>query len=310
MNRLQTHTLEGGCVEIVPDAPTVHVVPGATVAIVAHLTDHHGTTFPGLMKAYSGSNRVSPTQTQGSPNATFTYTAPATASPGATDDIQLNHVSKRGKGHGGHVVVIFDKSPFPQRFEGTWTRVFTSSAQPGWTETAHGTAVYVRNPLFPQSVEGQTSIPYDVQSASVDWTVSGSHNAGAGCTITFSGSGTAPAMENSALGVTGLTLEDVSNKPEAPKPEPKPYYYSIRASGDPLSAPQFDVIRTGCKESNTQEPIGVNYLDVGFPNPFNSETPPEEIQKSDNIRLLAGQLNTPEGSSPASEDTWSFTGSG
>ena len=302
---------KGVCVNIVPDSPTVHVVPGGTVAIVAHLTDHHDQTFPGLITEYNGAGRVSPAQAQANTDARFTYTAPAGVSAGGTDDVQLSHVSKRGKGIGGHVVVIFDDKPhFPQRFDGTWTRVFTMSSRPGWKETVHGTATYLRDPLFPQSVEGQTSIPYDVQSATVEWEVTGSHDASKECKIEYSGSGSAPAMENSALGTTELTLEDVSNKPEAPKPEPKPYYYSIRANGDPLSPPMFDVIYSpGCNTSNAQEPIAINYLEIGDPEPFSDETSPDQIRKSDNLLLLSGQLSTPESGGPATEDSWSFSGS-
>jgi hypothetical protein len=306
-----SRTPNGVCVKIVPESPTVHVVPGGTVAIVAHLTDHHDQTFPGLITQHNGAGRVSPAQAEANTDARFTYTAPAGVTPGGTDDVQLSHVSKRGKGVGGHVVVIFDDKPhFPQRFDGTWTRVFTMSSRPGWKETVHGTATYLRDPLFPQSVEGQTAIPYDVQSASVEWEVTGS-GAGAGsCTITYSGSGSAPAMENSALGATDLTLEDVSSKPGAPKPEPKPYYYSIRANGDPLNAPMFDVFYSpDCSESDSQEPISVNYLEIGDPNPFSDETSLDQIQKSDELLLLSGKLSTPEAGGPATEDSWSFSGS-
>ncbi len=303
-------TPNGVCVKIVPDSPTVHVAPGGTVDIVAHLADHHDQTFPGLVTEYNGAGRVSPAQAQANTDAHFTYTAPATATAGGTDDVQLSHVSKRGKGVGGHVVIVFDKSHFPQRFDGTWTRVFTASIRPGWKETVHGTATYLRSPLFPQSVEGLTAIPYEVESASVDWEVTGSAPAGVGCTITYGGSGSAPAMENSALGATGLTLDDVSSRPEAPNPESEPYYYSIRANGDPLNPPMFDVhFSPGCSESDRQEPIDVNYFEIGDPDPFGEETSLDQVQKSNSSVLLSGQFSTPEGAGPATEDTWSFTGS-
>jgi hypothetical protein len=300
----------GVCVNIVPDSPTVHVAPGDTVDIVAHLTDHHGQAFPGLITEFNGPGRVSPTQADANPDARFAYTAPAGAPAGGTDEVQLSHISKRGKGVGGHVVVIFDKPHFPKRFDGTWTRVITSSARPGWKETIHGTATYLRSPFFPESLEGQTSIPYEVLSASVEWEVTGTHFDGVECTITYSGSGTAPATENSALGHTEMSLEDVSGRPGAPSPEPEPFYYSIWANGDPLNPPMFDVSYSpGCHSADVQEPIVIFYLEIGESQPFGPETSLEKVQKSADVHSLAGQLTTPDLGGLATEDSWSFTGS-
>ncbi len=108
LDPLQVRVLGGACVNIVPDAEQVHVIPGGSVAIVAHLTDQGSTTFSGPMTAYNGSDRVAPTATQGNPNATFTYAALATAPAGGTDVVQLSHISRRGKGHGGTVTVVYD----------------------------------------------------------------------------------------------------------------------------------------------------------------------------------------------------------
>jgi hypothetical protein len=281
----------GVCVNIVPDAPVVHVAPGGTVAIVAHLTDHHGQTFPGGITEYNPSNRVAPTKADGNPDARFTYTAPASASPGSTDVVQLSHVSKRGRGVGGQVTVTIDGRHFPQRFDGTWTRVFEF---PDITETVNGTATYVRDPTFPPSLDGTTSIPYDVISGSVTWSVSGG-----GC----SGSGTYGATENSALGTTQMTLEDVSANPAAPQPEPQPFYYSIQAAGDPLNAPTY-----ACPGPSGGS-IDVSFLDVGYPNPFGAGAPIDQIQKSGNINQLQGHATSNESGVPI-DDTWSFTGSG
>jgi hypothetical protein len=238
----------------------------------------------------------------------FDYTAPGTAWPAlANPGLDVFFYSKGGL---GRAPVTFPMTRFPLRFDGTWTRVFKMSSRPGWTETVHGTATFVRSSAFPPEAEGQTSIPYEVSTGSVDWTVSGSDTGTPGCTITYSGSGTAPATENSSGGVTELTLEDVSTKPDAPKPEPKPYYYSIQASGDPGNAPLFDISYSpDCHEADAQEGIAVNYLNVGVSDPFNSQTPPDRLEKSDNIHLLAGHRATDDGAGVATDDNWSFTGS-
>jgi hypothetical protein len=163
------------------------------------------------------------------------------------------------------------------------------------TETIQGTASYTRSPDFPESVEGQSSIPYIVQSASVAWKV-------ADAAHTCSASGTDDATDP-FYGVD-LTLEDVSTKADAPKPEPKPYYYSIRANGDPISPPIYSL--APCDP--TPEPISTLFLDIGHPGPFES-APPEEIQKSDSITLLQGHFTHSDGGLTY-DDTWSFTGSG
>ncbi len=293
IGRARTYPLGGGCVKIVPASPTVHVRAGGTVDIVAHLTDHHDQTFSGRMTAVNTANRVTPTETQAGSDARFTYAAPSDAKAGDTDVVQLGHLSKRGKAlpTSGTVNVVVDAGRFPKRFDGSWTRIIGLGPA---TETVQGTAAYVRDPNFPESVEGQTSIPYNVVSASVTWNVTG-----AGC----SGSGVDDAMENSALGATDLTLEDVTANPAAPRPEPSPFYYSIRATGNPLTAPTYT-----CPGPSISG-IDVMYLDIGHPGPFNSGVALDQIQRSDSITVLQGHATSVDVGVPI-DDTWHFTGSG
>lgn len=200
---------------------------------------------------------------------------------------------------------------WPTRYTGTWTRVFTLSLTPGWTETVHGTATFVRNPLFPEIVEGESSIPYEVESTNVHWTVSGSFTAG-GCTTTYSGDGIDnDAMHNDAGGATEMSLEDVSGKPDAPHPEPKPFYYSLRVSGDFVFGPQYHVAYSSAPcGADHDESILTRYLEVGVPNPFTGDIDQTQVEKSADIKVLAGHRVTPEDAGPAIDDTWSFTGSG
>jgi hypothetical protein len=285
--------LSGGCVKIVPESPTVHVRAGGTVDIVAHLTDHHDQTFAGPMTAVNVAGRVAPTATQASNDARFTYAAPSEAKAGDTDVVQLGHLSKRGKAlpNSGTVNVVVDAGRFPKRFDGSWTRIMTLGPV---TETVQGTASYVRDQNFPESVEGQTSIPYNVLSASVTWTVTG-----AGC----SGSGVDDATNNDALGATDLTLEDVTANPAAPRPEPHPFYYSIRASGNPQSAPIYT-----CPGPSTSV-IDVMFLDIGHPGPFTSAVALDKVQRSDSITVLQGHATSTD-TAITYDDTWHFTGSG
>jgi len=293
IGRARAYPPGGGCVKIVPASQTFHVRAGGTVDIVAHLTDHHDQTFSGPMTAVNTAGRVTPAETQASTDARFTYSAPADAKAGDTDVVQLGHLSKRGKAlpNSGTVNVVVDRTHFPQRFDGTWTTILTLGPL---TETVQGSAAYVRDPNFPESVEGTTSIPYNVVSASVTWKVSGP-----GC----SGSGVADAMENSALGATDLTLEDVTSNPAAPKPEPRPFYYSIRATGNPLTPPTYD-----CTAPST-EPIDVHYFDIGHPGPFDAGVPFDQVQRSDSITELQGHAAGTDGAVPF-DYTWHFTGSG
>jgi hypothetical protein len=118
LDPLQARALGGACVQIVTNADTVHVLPGASVAIVAHLTDTDGiATFAGPITAHNGAGRVTPPTAQANLNATFTYSAPGTAQAGDTDTVQLSHISHRGKARDGTVKVIVDSAN--QRFQVT-----------------------------------------------------------------------------------------------------------------------------------------------------------------------------------------------
>jgi hypothetical protein len=71
--------------------------------------------------------------------------------------------------------------------------------------------------------------------------------------------------------------------------KPKPFYYSIRADGDPVAGPEYDV--TDCTHT-AKEGIALPYIDVGHVGPFTPTTPQDGILKSDAI-----------------DDAWSFKGS-
>ena len=198
--------------------------------------------------------------------------------------------------------------PAINRFSGTWTRIFTTSLRPGWRQTVQGAATFVRNPLFGSELDGQTSIPFEVESASVTWTVSGSNPAGPGCTATYSGSGTdswTPAWDG-----TAMTLHDVRDNPRAPKPEPTPFYYSIRATGAYGDEHQFTISYSGsCDSTSYQENINPDYLEIGHPGEFDEETDPDRFEKSASETLLEGRRVRPEGAGHATDDSWHFTGS-
>jgi hypothetical protein len=119
--------------------------------------------------------------------------------------------------------------PFPTRFDGTWTRIYANPSRGSWTETIRGTATFVRNPLFPPEADAMSQVPYDVQTSGVTWSVSGTQGAGTACPITFSGTGTdTPTTDHTGTN-TDPGLENVSGRADAPHPEPKPFYFSIRA---------------------------------------------------------------------------------
>jgi hypothetical protein len=205
-----------------------------------------------------------------------------------------------------HTLQASATCPFPHRFIGTWTRVYTWPERGSWTETIKGTATYVHNPLFAPENDQLSQVPYLVESASVTWTVSGT--TGGPCALVFSGSGGEPLTGENGAGVpTDFGLENVTGKAGAPNPEPMPYYYSIRASVDGLNAPEYTV--KDCK-TTTHESVVLPYLEIGHPGPLNPETPPAEIQKSADPTLLQGHhVGSDKTSVFTIDDTWSFKGS-
>jgi hypothetical protein len=104
-----------------------------------------------------------------------------------------------------------------------------------------------------------------------------------------------------------LGLEDVSGRSYAPNPEPKPFYYSIRAGIDPGTAPAYNV--TDCNGTVT-EGIVLPYLEIGHAGPFAPDTTPEEIVKTDDPRALEGHSVTTDPTQVFTiDDTWTFKGS-
>ena len=155
----------------------------------------------------------------------------------------------------------------------------------------------MRDPNIPPIAEGLIAIPYNLESSSITWTVSGSRTSPP-CTTTYSGTGTDAATINTFVG-TGMTLQAVGGT----------YYYSLRVSSDPQDAPLFDITVTGngCA-GHTQEPISVNYLEIGSRADYSPATPPEELLSSPNIALLEGHSALGNPGFLPSDDTWSFKG--
>ncbi|MDX6640057.1 MAG: hypothetical protein QOF12_1068, partial [Solirubrobacteraceae bacterium] len=216
-----------------------------------------------------------------------------------------------------HQLQVSSTCPFPKRFDGTWTRTITMpTSRAGWTETISGTAAYVRDPNYPQSVEGQVPIPYAIVSGSVSWTVSGSDTDSGGCTRTYSGSGTDPTSPDRANGKTTLSLENVSGKSYAPNPEPQPFYYSIHASDD--TPDPFTIHYSGSCSANPDDNSNANYIDdleIGYAGNA-ADAPPDQVQKSATSTQLARSHfvhddHYSDGSVAAHyDDSWNFTGSG
>jgi hypothetical protein len=215
-----------------------------------------------------------------------------------------------------HTLLASNTCPLPTRYDGSWTRVVTDPSRGSWQETIHGTASFVRPSydLFPQFLDSQTEIPYQVTSAHVTWTVAGSSGLN-GC-VTYNGGGTeTPAASNPSVGDTNLGIEDVSGR--TPSPEPKPFYYSINATGsgdqnpDPNRA--YDVVNH-CDPQNpytATDYVSPIYLHIGYATTY-PNAPPDQIVKSPDATPLAGH-SLQSGANPgdiAIDDTWSFAGSG
>ena len=204
-----------------------------------------------------------------------------------------------------HAIEVRNTCPFPTHFDGTWTRVYTWPSRGSWKETVTGTISYIRSSVFPPEVDAISSVPYDLVSGQVTWTVEGSTS----CSR-FSGSGGEPATNQTSFGTpTDLSLEKVTGHAGAPDPEPKPYYYAIRIGQDPLKAPLYNVIDT-CGGPTVTEGAVLPYLDVGYSGPLSPDAPLDKIIKSDSANLLEGHLSRTDASNSFQiDDTWSLKGS-
>lgn len=136
----------GRCARIVPDPGTVHVRPGATVAITAGLLDWDGAPLPGAVKGKAEKATVSPAEAQADPNARFTYAALSQAPADRRDTVSLKHVSNRGRAFERLVTVIYDEPPPPPLpnaysgpISGTWD---TESTGEHWTYTGNVALAY------------------------------------------------------------------------------------------------------------------------------------------------------------------------
>jgi hypothetical protein len=213
-----------------------------------------------------------------------------------------------------HVLEGNNTCGFPQRYDGTWTRVYTDTTRGTWKETITGSASFLRNSVFPPEADAFSSVPYQLLSGTVSWEVTGEQITDGGCSSTFSGSGSMAATDQTSTGgATELDLEKVTGHAGAPDPEPEPYYYAIRVSDDPQQTPEYTVhfVCPQSDESGT-EPLRLPYEDVGWPNPLTPDTPQSEVEKSATPDTLAGHRGRFDTGDPNLfvDDTWSFTSAG
>ena len=300
-----------GCVAATADPASLTLASGESGSFTVTergLDDQRALPSSSNVRVYSGNLTLSPVGNKiHGPASGIAFQA---TSGGGASVAEVGTVSRRGYSPTLKIPISERRSIFPARFIGTWTRVYSDVAgSPGMVQTIQGSATFVRNPLIPPEAEAIIAIPYDIQSSTITWTVTGSHTE-AGCTTTYSGSGTDTATPNTFVD-TGMTLQDVRGNPAAPVPEPMPFYYSIRASSDPADPPLFTITHSGGVGCNdvSQEPIIVDYLEIGVRADLSPTTPPGEILKSADINLLAGHRLTTDTGFPPADDTWSFRGS-
>jgi len=195
------------------------------------------------------------------------------------------------------VIRLICAPELPSRFDGTWTRVHTDPSRGSWQVTVTGSATFVRTTA--------AGANYGLTNSSVTWTAAGSRSSGS-CTTTYSGGGSGTAVPAHP---TLMSLEDVSDRPEAPKPEPTPFYYAIWVHGNEGTPHPYDVTVTCPGGSNTyQDAVSTAFLQIGFRDWW--ATNPPEIMKTADATLLEGRRSrTPAGGTATYEDSWSFKGS-
>jgi hypothetical protein len=294
-----SNAAEFGCVAATADPASLTLANGesASFTVTIHgLDDQRPLPSSNNTRVYSGNLTMSPLGTKlHGPASGIAFQL---TSGGGKSVAEVVTVSRRGYAPTLRIPVD-EKTGFPKQFTGTWTRVYSDPTfRDGYVQTIHGTATFVRNPLIPAAAEGLIAIPYDLASSTITWTVTGSRFSSP-CTTIFSGTGTDTATENTFVG-SGMTLQAVGGT----------YYYSLRASSYPIDAPLFDINVTGngCT-SHTQEPIIVNYLEIGSRSDFDPNTPADELETSSSITLLEGSNPNGTPGFPDSTDTWSFKGS-
>ncbi len=286
------------CVVAVADPAALELASGqaASFTVVARgLDDQRALPTSSNTRVYSGSLTLSPLGSKlHGPAGGMPFSV---TSGGGASVAEVVAATRRGYAPTLRIP-ISERKGLPKRFAGTWTTTYTGLF-PGsaWTQTITGTATFVRNPLFPPVADDLIAVPYDLASGSVTWTVSGTDSS-PGCTTTYSGTGSLALPGDTG---TRLTLQVVSGT----------YYYSIRASSDPVDPPLYTIAHSGgpgCNDTH-QEPIGVNYVDVGDPHDLGPDTSPELVQTSAAATLLAGHAVQTGTGYPPRESSWSFSGS-
>ena len=220
--------------------------------------------------------------------------------------IASSNASPRGAPLGAvkHTLVAKNRCGLPARFDGTWTSVYTDPGRGSWRVIITGTATFVRR--TPAAAESGT-VSYAITSSMVTFTASGTQTfPNSDCTYTFSGGGSDSPPDKPP---TELSVEDVSNHPQAPKPEPKPFYYSIWVAMDESRRHEYDVTSACNGGSETfKDSVPGWYLYVGFRDWW-SGTPPEIMKTDEPTRLEGHRIRSFKDSSLTVDDTWRFDGS-
>lgn len=228
-----------------------------------------------------------------------------------------------------HTLLAGNTCPLPLHYTGTWTRIVKQPSLGSWTEEIHGTAAFRRpsygGPLpWPQFLDSQTQIPYQLVSASATWTVSGElrvdGTGGDYCLTTYSGGGTGSVSANPSGSSSEFGIEDISGReqPPTPTPEPKPFYYSIDVIGSSPDSGAYQA-HTHCvyaghaSDGDETDHASEDYLHIGYATTYpTAPTPPDYLLKSAAATPLSGHHFDPgqNPGDPTYDDTWSFTGSG
>ena len=185
---------------------------------------------------------------------------------------------------------------FPKTFIGTFSATVTQTG--GYVFHYTGTATFTRSPTSLPIDIG--SIRYDLTGGSVTLTASGST-----VSCTASGGSTRGLVTDPTVATAmKLTLEDVTGNPNAPNPEPNPFYYSIwLAAFDTMNIPTYT--RT-CGAQATTDYAPAEFLKVGFRDWW-APNPPE-IMKAQQPTVLAGSRSRSNGPSVTVDETWDFRG--